>query len=467
MTRRCTIPFLLLGFLLGSPGRAAAQSVLSRDVAPPYPVPMAEGLFRLQAAEPLGKKGFSIRMLQEGYRIEVGKVGKGTSFTGHLGLGYGLGSGLDITASVPILMDEAGGLTKYGTGDIVTTLKYGSPAKFPSKFHWGIDFTATHPYGYKGQEALNVRSYTRTAREISSRLLFDVNKEAVGFRVNLGYLASSGNRQPGLMYGVGVEVGRGQIFTMSAEYWAEPGTRGGNTERAVFGGHMNLWHMRLQAGLEKGITKDLPNWAAMAGIQIHRPLGGKAKKYFGGRVRRVQRATDVETTVRIAVVNFSGFEDEKAGEILASQIRTSLSRYGHIRVVDVGGGSQFLDPDAALRLAQVSNADVVITGRVLRHDLNRAARPNLPLVVGFPLTEAMLEADIRIVDQQKQGEALATRVVGTGRQTRGIRLFPTSSDDQTSYLSAVDRERIWDEAGRQVVTGLFTEMGEAFPWLPE
>ncbi len=169
----------------------------------------------------------------------------------------------------------------------------------------------------------------------------------------------------------------------------------------------------------------------------------------------------------MAVVNFSGFEDEKAGEMLADQIRTSLSRYGHVRVVDVGKGAQYLDPDAALKLAQVSNADVVITGRVLRHELDRAARPNLPLVVGFPLTEARLEADIRIVDQRKQGEVLATRITGSGRQTRGIRLFPTSADDQTSYLSAVDRERIWDEAGRQVVTGLFSEMGGAFPWLPE
>ena len=88
-------------------------------------------------------------------------------------------------------------------------------------------------------------------------------------------------------------------------------------------------------------------------------------------------------------------------------------------------------------------------------------------MVGFPLTEAMLEADIRVVDQRKEGEVLATRVTGKGRQTRGVRLFPTPGDDRTSYLSAVDRERIWGEAGMQIVTGLLTEMGGAFAWLPE
>ena len=457
----------ILALLLTGAGSASGQAVLSGDVAPPYSVPMAEGLFRIHAAEPLGKGGFNIRMLQEAYRLEVGKVGKGNSFTGHIGIGYGVGNGLDLSASVPLLMDEAGGLTKYGTGDIVTSLKYGSPAVFPSKFHWGLNLTATHPYGYKGQEALNVRSYTRTSREVSARALFDLNVEAVGFRANLGYLASSSLRQPGPMYGVGVEVGRGQIFTMSAEYWDEPSAAGGKTQRAVFGGHMNLWSIRVQAGLEKGISRDLPNWSAMAGVQLHRSVGGKSKKYFGGRIRRIAKVKDIGTTIRVAVVNFSGFEDHKAGEMLASQIKTSLSRYGHIRVVEVGEGTEYMDPDAAVRLAQVSNADYVITGRVLRHELNREARPNLPLVVGFPLTEAMLEADIRVVDQQKEGEVLATRVTGKGRQTRGVRLFPTSGDDRTSYLSAVDRERIWGEAGMQIVTGLLSEMGGAFAWLPE
>ena len=71
-------------------GRAAGQGVLAKNVASPFPVPAAEGLFRVASAEPLGKGGISLRSLNEAYRISVDKVGEGTSFTGHVGLGYGL-----------------------------------------------------------------------------------------------------------------------------------------------------------------------------------------------------------------------------------------------------------------------------------------------------------------------------------------------------------------------------------------
>ncbi|MDA0748569.1 MAG: hypothetical protein O2954_18775, partial [bacterium] len=194
---------------------------------------------------------------------------------------------------------------------------------------------------------------------------------------------------------------------------------------------------------------------------------GKEKKFFGGRVRRVPQVKDTETTIRVAVVNFSGFESQKAGEHLAELIKMNLNRFGHIRLVEVGTGAEYLDPDAAMRLAQMSNADVVITGRVLRYEINRTSRPNLPLVVGFPQTVATVEADVRVVDPRGQKEPLSLRILGTGRNARGVHLFPTSTDDRTSYLSVIERERIWDEAGQQVVGDLLTEMSQTFKWLPQ
>jgi len=445
---------------------AAGDAVLPSDVASPFPVPMAEGLFRVASAEPLGKGGFSIRYLSEAYQISVAKVGEGTSLTGHLGLGYGLTNSLDLSASLPVLVDIAGGLAKYGTGDITTSLKLGFPSRFPSWHYLGFEVLATHPYGYKGRQALNVRPYSRGAREISTRALLDLNRDAIGFRVNAGYLASSTIRTPGLTLGAGVEVGRGQIFTMTAEYWKEPNTRGGQSQRAVLGAHMNLWRLRLEAGVEKGISKDLPGISGVAGLRFHRTLGGKAGRRTGGGVGRLPVAKDLSSAVRVAVVNFSGFEHQKAGESVADRIKTALTRYGHLRLVDVGSGSQFLDPDTALRMAELSEADIVITGRVLRYEMERAARPNLPLVVGFPQTQAFLEADVRVVDRRKSEEVLATHLAGSGRQNRGVRLFPTSSDSRTDYLNVIERDRVWDEAIQQMVDGLLREMSASFDWFP-
>jgi hypothetical protein len=450
--------------------RSQAQEVLAGDVAPPFIVPMTEGLFRIFAAEPLGKKGFNIRYLNEAYKIRVDKVGTGTSLTGHAGIGYGITNGIDFSVSMPLMLDIAGGLTKYGTGDISTSLKFGIPGRFPSAYYLGLDLSATHPYGYNGREALNVRPFTRSGREYSSRLLLDINRDAIGFRFNAGYLASSQIRETGPTYGAGVEIGRGQIFTMTGEYWNEPSTTvGRRSKRAVLGAHMNLWWLRLQAGVEKGLSKDLPNLSAMAGVQIHTSLGGKQKKFFGGRTRRVPLAKDTETTVRIGIVNFPGFEDQKAGELMTSKIATVLSRYGHIRIVDIRAdtGTEFLAPDAALELAKKRTLQVVITGRMLRSDITRSARPNVPLVVGFPQTVANMEADVRVVDVRKKGEVLSLRVLGTGRQSRGITLFPTSKDDRTSYLNALERERIWDEASSQAVARLTAELTQSFDWLPE
>ena len=130
---------LILSFLLVA-GQAPAQQVLSEKVTPPFAVPTGEGLFRVSSAEPIGRGGLNFRYMAEAYRISVGKVGMGSSLTGHLGIGYGLGNSVDFLMSVPLLFDIAGGLAKYGTGDINTALKFGFPGKVPSGYYFGFDF---------------------------------------------------------------------------------------------------------------------------------------------------------------------------------------------------------------------------------------------------------------------------------------------------------------------------------------
>lgn len=444
------------------PNLADAQ-VVSDRVSPPFSLPMGEGLYRIASAEPLGKGGIYLRYASEAYQISVRKVGEGTSLTGHLGLAYGLGNSVDIGISLPVMFDVAGGLAKYGSGDIMTTLKFGFPSRFPSPYYFGFDFSVLHPYGYKGRTALNVRPYSREGREMSSRVMLDINREAIGFRANVGYLFSAVSRTTGLMYGGAVEVGRGQVFTMTGEYWSEPSAIGGQTKRAILGARMNLWRLKLEAGVEKGLSDDLPDVTAMAGIRVQPKLGGDRKRQNASIVRVPK---DIETAVRVAVVNLAGFEHQRAGELVAQEIKTRLGRYGHIRLVDVGSDTKFLDPDAAMRLAQDANVDVVITGRVLRHEMARGSKPNLPLVVGLPQTRAHMAADVRVIDRRNSSNPLSFSLEGVGQQSRGLRMFPTSADDRTSYLSALDKKRVWTEAIVHMLGDLFQGMEDNFDWFP-
>jgi hypothetical protein len=452
--------YLLALVLCGGPSGAQVTSEL---VSPPTALPMGEGLFRIASAEPLGKGGLYLRYSSEAYQISVRKVGEGTSLTGHLGLAYGLGNSVDFGLAVPVMFDVAGGLAKYGSGDITTTLKFGFPSKFPSSHYFGFDLSVLHAYGFKGRTALNVRPYSREGREISSRLLWDLNMDAIGFRANLGYLFTAVTRDPGLMYGMAVEIGRGQVFTMTGEYWNEPSALGGQTRRAVLGARMNLWRLKLEAGVEKGLTNDLPNVTAVAGIRLDPKLGRGHRRDNPSIVRKPK---DMETSIRVAVVNLAGFEQQHAGELVAQEIKNKLTRYGHIRLIDVGADARFLDPDTAVRLAQEANVDVVITGRVLRYEMDRASKPNLPLVVGLPQTRALLAADIRVVDRRNKGNVLSFSLTGTGQQNRGIRMFPTSGDDRTSYLSALDKQRVWTEAIVHMLNDLFEGMHDNFEWFP-
>lgn len=445
-------------------GSAVAQGVLAGQVVSPFPVPMGEGFFRISSAEPLGKGNINIRYLTEGYDISVRKVGEGSSLTGHFGMGYGLSKNIDLSLGIPILFDMAGGLAKYGSGDINSTLKFGFPSKFPSTYHYGFAFSVVMPYGYKGRQALNVRPYSRRKKEISSQLLFDLNRKSLGIHLNLGYLLSSGSREGAMAYGMSMEIGRGQVFTVIGEYLSEPSALGRQTQRAILGAHMNLWRFRFEAGLEKGLSDDLPNVSAIVGLRVNTSFSGKGKRSIRPRNERGIISQDIGSSARVVVVNFSGFSNQKVGERVADRIRTELTRSGHIRVLEVGDRAEFLDPDSALQLATQVDADVVITGRIRRFEMDRSSKPNLPLVFGVPQTVAYVEADFRLVSPE-QKEVFSGSLVGTGRRSRGVKMFPTTiRDDRTDYLSVLEKDRVWNEAIQQMVDQFLKEMAGAFSW---
>lgn len=450
--------------LLASSSTARAQNILSKQVPPTFPIPAGEGMFRLASAEPLGSGGFQLRMLNGAYQINVDEVGEGASFTGQLAGAFGITNMLDLAVSIPLMFDIVGGLTKYGSGDVTTSLKLGFPGRFPASFYAGLEISAIHPFGFKGDGPLDVRPFSRGSRELAGRFLFDINREGIGVRLNAGYLIQSPIRDHGMIIGGGVEVGRGQIITVTAEYISEPNALRSRTERAVFGARVNLWWLQIEAGIEQGLSPDLPDFSGMGGVRFATTFGSKQRKSFGNQTRRIPVKKDLSTAIRVAVVNLQGFEHQNAGESVARQIKTALTRQGHVRLVDVGEGTAFLDSDGAVRLAEQAQVDIVITGRILQYELTRNSRPNLPLVVGFPETSARVSADLRIVDARDNGDLFSTNLKGVGRKGRGVRMFPISGDDRTSYLSEVEKNKVWDDAINQVVHGLLREMSQNFEW---
>lgn len=456
--------FLILVTLALITGRSDGQTVRAEQIPPPFPIPAGEGMFRVASAEPLGRRGFSLRLLNEAYQIDVSEVGEGASVTSHLAMGFGLSNSIDFTMSVPLLFDIAGGLSKYGTGDLTTSIKLGFPGKFPASTYAGFELSAVHPFGFDKPQALNVREFTRGEREMAARFLLDINREAVGLRLNLGYLAQSGIRNTGLMFGGGLEVGRGQIFSATAEYLVEPSLIGDATERAVFGVRMNLWWLQFEAGIEQGFSPDLPEFSAIAGVRIQTNFRTKNRRTFGERIRRVPMTRDEGKGVKVAVVNLLGYEHEGAGQAIASHIKTALARRG-VRLIHIEDDrTAFLDPADASMLAEQYGAEVVITGRVLRYEMSRASRPNLPLVIGFPETQAKVEADLRIVEQG--GDVFSAQITGQGRKNRGVSVFPVTKDDRTSYLNVLERNQVWNEAIDSMVGGLMRQMSDNFGWFP-
>ena len=227
---------------------------------------------------------------------------------------------------------------------------------------------------------------------------------------------------------------------------------------------MNLWWLRIEAGIEQEFSRDLPDFSGMGGVRLATSFGSKKRMSFGNRSRRIPVQKDLSTAIRVAVVNLHGFEHERAGVSIARQIKTALTRQGHIRLIDVGEGTAFLDSEGAVRLAEQAQVDIVITGRILQYELTRNSRPNLPLVVGFPETAARVSADLRIVDARKDGDLYSTNLKGVGRKGRGVRVFPVSGDDRTSYLNELEKNKVWDDAISQVVHNLLLEMSENFKW---
>ena len=217
----------LLGVLLGVANLSAQErQTLFPSSNSALSVPLGQGLDMVHAGEPLGKGRFRLRLLNRSHSIALPDLGQGSSFTGSYGLGYGLSPSIDMSFLLPFLMDSAGDLNKYGSGDVVMGLKWSRPSKIPANFYSAFQLLISLPLGYKGEHGLDkiggVRNYSSEALDLGLQYLLDLNFEHLSLLFNAGYF-TSGNPEimPEVVYGLGLEVGRQRRWaSFNVEYQA-------------------------------------------------------------------------------------------------------------------------------------------------------------------------------------------------------------------------------------------------------
>ena len=146
----------LIVVLVGLCREAIAQdmSLLRRPRNGAISAPMGQGLDLVHSAEPLGKGRFRLRVMNRSNSIVVPELGAGSVYSGGYGVGYGFSDGMELNFMVPFLLDSAGGLNKYGTGDPVLGIKLSRPGRLPANFYTGYQILLGLPLGFGGPHAM-------------------------------------------------------------------------------------------------------------------------------------------------------------------------------------------------------------------------------------------------------------------------------------------------------------------------
>ena len=449
---------------------------------------MGQGLDLVHGAEPLGKGRYRIRLLNRSANINLNGLGKGSSYTGGYGLGLGISQALDFSVLVPFLMDSVGGFNKYGTGDTTVGLKFSRPGRLGNNYYHALQILLGLPLGYKGEGRLDdnpsMRPYSSHSLDLGVNILLDMHFRHASLLLNGGYF-SSGNEQnlSLLVYGIGLELGRRSRWgRLNLEYQ----TRVAFTERPQgvgilkLGARINIFRgVELELNREWGFL-DYPYGSLFTfGLRLHgnrrsgRRLEARNTLYLPTpKPKRVYEPSEV---VRLAFVDFAGFEEFKAGKRLVEKIKTRLEPHDSLEVVELtryaGIPRQgFLKPRQALDLARKLGVDVVVTGMVAEFNMDRFAGPQVPFLVHLPETRVDLELRYRVIEffdeDKSQMHALSETVGGGGLLRKTPRILPTSRRDITSVASAAELQAVQEEALDNLVENLLASMSAQFTWIP-
>ncbi len=481
------ISVFLSVFAVWETAEAQDLKLLRQPVNATISPPMGEGLDLVHSAEPLGRGRFRMRMINRSDAIVVPELGNGNIYTGNYGFAYGLGDAMELGLAVPFLLDAAGGFNKYGTGDPVLSIKMSRPGKLPSSFYMGYQLMLGLPLGYKGQHALDkiggIRSFSSESLDMGLQILADIHFGWASFMLNGGYFRSANTEVLSqLVYGFGVEIGRkNRLFSFNSEYQSQVAFAEQAQARALFkmGMRINVFRgVQLEINRQIGLL-DYPIDASFTfGFRLHgfmtgnRRLESRFAIYQPSELPR--RIYEPSQVLRLAIVDFEGFEEFSAGSRLVEKIKTQLEPHDSLEVVDLARYADipkqgFLKPRQALELAQKLGIDVVVTGVVSTFDVERFAGLKVPFIIDLP--EANVEVGLRyrvmVFDGTKtQMQAYSQETAGLSRLRKGMRLLPPTRRDVTSSASAGDLQRVQEEALDNLVNNMLGSLAQQFTWVP-
>ena len=483
--RGLALTLVLLGFARDALAQDIALLRRPRNAA--IAPPMGQGLDLVQSAEPLGKGRFRLRALNRSNPIVIPALGEGSLYTGRYGVGYGLRDNLDLNFIVPFMLDSVNGLNKYGSGDPVVGIKLSRPGKLPANFYTGYQLLLGLPLGYKGEHGLDtvggLRSFSSGSFDLGLQLLMDIHFQHISLYLN-GGMFRSGNLElmTQLLYGFGLEVGRASRWvSFNLEYQSQvTAARQARAEAALkFGTRLRIFKgIELELNRELGLLEHPLGSSFTFGLRLHGFLNGKrqlaSRSDIYEPVPAPKRLYRPVKELRLAIVDFGGYEQHNAGQRIVDKILTRLEPHDSLVVVDLKHYADvpkkgFLKPRQALELATKLGVDIVVTGAVSKYEVDRFAGINLPYVIKLP--EAQVEVGLRFrvleLDATKtQMQAHNHEVVGTGRMRKGVQLLSGVRRDITASASAIEMRGIQEDALNDLVGNMLAAMADHFTWVP-
>ena len=479
----------LIVVLVGLCREAIAQdmSLLRRPRNGAISAPMGQGLDLVHSAEPLGKGRFRLRVMNRSNSIVVPELGAGSVYSGGYGVGYGFSDGMELNFMVPFLLDSAGGLNKYGTGDPVLGIKLSRPGRLPANFYTGYQILLGLPLGYKGEHALDaiggIRSFSSESFDLGLQMLMDIHFQYVSLYLN-GGLFKSGNPEllSEMLYGVGLEFGRQSRWaSFNVEYQSQVAfTQRARAAAALkLGTRLKLFRgVELEFNREVGLLEHPLDSSLTFGLRLHGFMSGGRRLAWRRDIYKPvaapKRLYQPSQVLRLAIVDFEGFEQYGAGQRIVDKIKTRLEPHDSLEVIDLTRYADvpkegFLKPRQALELATKLEIDIVVTGAISKYDVDRFAGINVPYVVKLP--EAQVEVGLRFrvleFDATKtQMQAHNQEVVGTGRMRKGVQLLSGDRRDITASASAIELRGIQEDALDDLVGNMLAAMAGQFTWVP-
>jgi hypothetical protein len=443
-------------------------------------LPAGQGLDLVGSAEPMGK-GRSATVVIPG-------SGNGTIYTGYYGLAFGFSDAMDVSLMLPVFMDGAGGLNKYGSGDPVVGIKWSRPGRIRAGTHTAFQLLLGLPLGYDGEHALDgiggFRPFSSGGLDMGLNGLLDVHFGRASVYVN-GGLFKPGNVavETQLVYGLGVEVGRtNRWISFNSEYQARVAL--GATSRAAnilkFGVRVQLARgIELEFNQEIGLLDHPVPSQFTFGIRTHGVLSPRRR--FSSRATVYdppvppKRVYEPESVLRLAIVEFEGFEEYAAGERIVDRLRQKLDPHDSLDVVDLTRYSGIphrgaLTPHQLSDIVSKLDVDVIISGELTHYDVERFAGARVPFVFEIPETEVKVGLRYRVMwfssAARTEMEALSQEIEGEGRLRKRVRLLPADRRDITVARSAAEIRQVHEGALDDLVSNLLDNMSQHFSWVP-